>query len=227
MESIFPMRAIGRIQSPFKQKFGTPRQNGLVREALGVIQLDSEHCPHGCLQDLKGFSHIWLIFGFHQNPPGNTNGKIHPPRLNGDKVGLFATRSPHRPNNIGLSLVKLEKVDEGALNLHVSGIDLIDETPIFDIKPYIPEYDFALHPQLGWLEKADEPIFQVVWQANESGLNPYQVNLINETLSRDLRNREDKEKNLNGPFKSYIDNFDVWFLYQGDKVLVQEIRFNR
>src|SRR5690606_33996093 len=109
------------------------------------------------------FSHIWLIFVFHQNSGPFHQGKIHPPRLNGEKVGVFATRSPHRPNNIGLSLVELISVNEKECSIQVAGLDLVDGTPILDIKPYVPQHDLAENASSGWLDKVVAPIYEVKW----------------------------------------------------------------
>jgi len=149
---IFP---IGTLTSSwFKEKNGTPRQPSLCREAVGIIDLGPDMARHfpkmtnvsHALENLQEFSHVWIIFIFHKSCSGETNGggtftkaKVAPPRLGGSKVGLFSTRSPHRPNLIGLTLAKLELVE--GTRVHVSGIDLIEGTPVLDIKPYIPEYD--------------------------------------------------------------------------------------
>ncbi len=227
MNKVYSLRPLGFIQTPFQQKFGTPRQNGLVTRSRGFLTLDPELCPPGCLDDLEGFSHIWLIFGFHKNRPANTNGKVHPPRLNGNKVGLFASRTPHRPNPVGMSLVKLENVDTERLELQVSGLDLVDGTPVFDIKPYIQAYDAVGDNKEGWVHETDDPQLQVFWESSQQGLTEEQIQLIEEVLQRDLRNRDDKDKDLPGPFKTLIQNFDLWFYYREKQVVVQDIRFKR
>ncbi len=227
MDKELILRPIGKIQSPFKQKFGTPRQTGLAPSSQGVLQLDTEFCPQGCLEDLSDFSHLWLIFHFHQNRKGNTNGKVHPPRLNGSKVGMFASRTPHRPNPLGLSLVRLDKVDSKNARLSISNLDLIDGTPILDIKPYIAEYDFALSSKAGWVENTDDPVLKVVWQTSNADLSRQLVQLIEESMCRDVRSHEDKLQNKTGPFKSYIADVDVHFVYQDKAVLIHDVRFNR
>ncbi|XP_048736398.2 tRNA (adenine(37)-N6)-methyltransferase-like [Ostrea edulis] len=135
------IKPIGFISSLFCHKRGTPRQPTICPHARGVLTLDRliVNNPQYTLEGLEEFSHIWLIFVFHKNEKEFVRSKVSPPRLHGRKVGLYSTRSPHRPNPIGLSLAKLDYVEDSSL--YLSGIDLLDGTPILDIKPYIPEYD--------------------------------------------------------------------------------------
>lgn len=136
MSDVIEMRPIGRVESCFGEKFGTPRQSGLVPEARGRVVFDSDVPVESC-RGLEGFSHLWLVFLFDQVAVEETRWLVRPPRLGGnDKMGVFATRSPFRPNRIGLSLVALEGVGEGFLE--VSGLDVVDGTPVLDVKPYLP-----------------------------------------------------------------------------------------
>uniref|UniRef100_A0A2C9JMI1 TsaA-like domain-containing protein n=1 Tax=Biomphalaria glabrata TaxID=6526 RepID=A0A2C9JMI1_BIOGL len=141
MDSCFKMKPIGTLKSVFHYKNGIPRQSSLCQAARGVLTI--EKCvfnnPEHSLQGLEEFSHAWIIFVFHKNNNTYTKAKVKPPRLDGLKVGVFSTRSPYRPNNIGLSLVKIDKVVGSSV--YISGIDLLDGTPVLDIKPYIPDYD--------------------------------------------------------------------------------------
>ena len=138
---------IAYIETDFKDKFGIPRQSGRVKELTGRIRFVKEHFYPEMLSGIEDFSHLWLIFGFSK--AGRLKGAtVRPPRLGGNKrMGVFATRSPYRPNPIGLSCVKLEGVKREAegLFLLVSGVDLLDGTPIYDIKPYLPFAD--AHPE--------------------------------------------------------------------------------
>lgn len=138
---MFSMNPIGYVHSIFTYKNGTPRQPSLCPYARGKLMIEKTvfNNPEHSLEDLEAFSHVWLIFVFHKNNNEFTKAKVKPPRLNGKKVGVFSTRSPYRPNPIGLTLAKLDKI-EGS-TLHLSGIDLLDGTPVLDIKPYIPSYD--------------------------------------------------------------------------------------
>lgn len=131
---------IAHIESPFHEKFGIPRQSGLVPEIRAKIIFEPEYAVPEALRGLEGYSHIWLIWGFHKAERDTWSPTVRPPRLGGNKrVGVFATRSPFRPNSIGLSVVRLEKTE--GCTLYVKGADLIDGTPIYDIKPYLPHID--------------------------------------------------------------------------------------
>ncbi len=153
-------RPIGVIESCFKEKFGIPRQPGLARSAPAVIRLDKKD-PFlaQSLRRLEEFSHLWVIYVFHEHGSRNWKPSIRPPRLGGaEKVGVLASRSPHRPNPIGLSAVELVKVDlddPAGVAIHVRGGDFLDGSPVLDIKPYLPYADSIPEASAGW---ADEPI---------------------------------------------------------------------
>lgn len=138
------MKIIARIYTDFPDKFGVPRQSGLVPGLTGRIVFEPEYRDASALRGLDGFSHIWLIWKFSGSVMEKWSPTVRPPRLGGDtRMGVFATRSPFRPNPIGLSCVKLERIEYGSEGpvICVSGIDMIDNTPIFDIKPYLPDAD--------------------------------------------------------------------------------------
>ena len=152
---------IGYLRGPFGEKFGTPRQSGLVPEVEAVVELIPPWDQEDAVRGLEGFSHVWLLFGFHRNGATSpTRTTVRPPRLGGnERLGVFATRSPYRPNPIGLSLVSLLSVAPG--RLLVGGGDLVDGTPIYDIKPWLPWADrpvdvggggFAAEPPVARLE---------------------------------------------------------------------------
>ena len=156
------LRIIGYIHTPFIDRRGTPRQPILVPEARGVIKFNKTYINKDMFQEIKDFSHIWIIFLFHDNTSLNDNkktvpAKIAPPRLMGKKVGCLSTRSPHRPNAIGLSVCEVESV--GNNEIYIKGIDMVNETPILDIKPYIP-YDIIPSnislPMMKGLNELDE-----------------------------------------------------------------------
>ena len=140
-------KPIGYIRSIFVSKNGTPRQSGLSDYARASITLSKEifNNPEHSLHNLQQFSHVWLLWVFHQNVGPAGKAKVSPPRLGGERVGVFSTRSPHRPNNIGLTLARLEAVEEATL--HLTGVDMVEGTPVLDIKPYIPHYDSPQAPQ--------------------------------------------------------------------------------
>lgn len=143
------MDVIAHIRTDLPEKFGVPRQSGLVPQLRGTVVFEPAYRNPDALRGLEGFSHLWLIFQFHRAVRAEWSPTVRPPRLGGNRrMGVFATRSPFRPNAIGLSCVKLEEVrlDEklGPV-LYVSGADLVDGTPILDIKPYLPYAD--CHPE--------------------------------------------------------------------------------
>ncbi len=141
------MKIIAHIQTDFKDKFGIPRQSGRVPSLLGRIVFEEEYRNPDALRGIEGFSHLWLIFDFSKSHREDWSPTVRPPRLGGNtRIGVFASRSPFRPNPIGLSVVKLERVEKG--ELIVSGVDLLDGTPIYDIKPYLPFAD-AIHDAVG------------------------------------------------------------------------------
>lgn len=143
----FTFPAIGIVHSCFKEKFGIPRQPGLAPLSTATIELLPPYADMDALDGLEGSSHLWVQFVFHANSHNNSRDwkpKVKPPRLGGNKtLGVFASRSPTRPAPIGLSVVKLEAIEtrDGKVLIHLSGIDLLDGTPVLDIKPYIPYVD--------------------------------------------------------------------------------------
>ena len=148
MEEQHAMKVIARIRSDFTEKFGIPRQSGLVEALEARIVFEPEYRNPDAVRGMEGFSHIWLIWQFSRAVRATWSPTVRPPRLGGnERMGVFATRSPFRPNAIGLSCVKLERIEYSAELgpvLHVQGADLLDGTPIYDIKPYIPYAD--CHP---------------------------------------------------------------------------------
>ncbi len=143
---------IGRVVSPFRQKFGTPRQPGLVPEVQGWIELLAPYDQPAMLHGLAGFSHLWVIFHFHACAPQGWRARVRPPRLGGNRSqGVLASRSPFRPNHLGLSVVELLAVETHPVaRLQVAGIDILDGSPVFDIKPYLPYTDAVLKARGGF-----------------------------------------------------------------------------
>lgn len=139
------LRPIAHIRTGFPEKFGIPRQSGVVKELRGRVVFGPEYRAREAFRGIEGFSHLWLLWGFSKNPPGKWSPTVRPPRLGGNRrVGVFASRSPFRPNPLGLSCVELCGVDyegpEGPVLL-VKGADMADGTPIYDVKPYLPGAD--------------------------------------------------------------------------------------
>lgn len=181
------MKPIAIIHSLFKEKFSIPRQPGLVSFESRVEFLSPYDRPEAIV-GLEDFSHIWIIFDFHANEKTDsekTSLSVRPPRLGGNKkLGVFATRSPNRPNNLGLSLVKLERIEEGSLI--ISGGDFLDGTPVFDIKPYLKEIESVPDARSGWTENINHKKLEVVFDCECS--DDLKVKII-EVLSQDPRPR--------------------------------------
>ncbi|MEA3298811.1 MAG: tRNA (N6-threonylcarbamoyladenosine(37)-N6)-methyltransferase TrmO [Pseudomonadota bacterium] len=154
-DSTFRFEPIGIVHSPYRDKFAVPRQPGLVPAARGELHLLGD-CNRGeTLEGLGGFSHLWLTFVFHRVLGQGWKPRVRPPRLGGNRrVGVFASRSPFRPNPIGLSAVRLDGIEErgGQWLLHLGGIDLVDGTPILDIKPYLPYADAIANARGGFAD---------------------------------------------------------------------------
>ena len=216
----YDLSPIGTIQTPFTQKLGIPRQPGLAPSAVGTIILNKDFAREDTLRELETFSHVWIMFWCHQSESWRET--IRPPRLGGkEKVGFMATRSPHRPNPIGLSVVRLESIDKN-FNIHVSGVDILDNTPIIDIKPYIPMWDSIPEASSGWIERTPElkPV-DVIW-SNESdkNLTHEQKSLIEETLR--WNPRPSYEKKLDRSFIHTVFQVEVTWSFDGSKVTVKK-----
>ncbi len=151
------MQPVAYLRSPYRQKFAIPRQPNLVKEAIGDIYFVDEFADANCLRGLEGFSHVWLVFLFHETADKGWSATVTPPRLGGtERVGVFASRSMYRPNPIGLSVVETVAVlQQGKeLRLRIRGMDLLDGTPILDIKPYLPYADAIPTATGGYAEQA-------------------------------------------------------------------------
>lgn len=232
------MEAIGFIESCFKDKFGTPRQPGLVKQAWARLKIRADLQPEESLQGLEGFSHVWLVWVFHQNKSARFHSKVHPPRLGGKTMGVFATRSPHRPNPIGLSLVELISVEKDGII--VAGADLVDGTPILDVKPYLPEVEAIPEARTGWpKEIPKEPIEVFFEDAAEQRLKEWQLRMpelslreiVEETLKLDprpivYRGFEEKESPYRNTHAVRLFDGDVHFRFESPtRVLVFDILF--
>ena len=159
------MKIIARMKSDFSDKFGIPRQSGLVQELESTIIFEPEYRNPDALRGLEEFSHLWIIWQFSKAVRDDWSPTVRPPRLGGNRrMGVFATRSPFRPNEIGLSSVKItgiEATDEFGTVIHVAGADLMDGTPIFDIKPYIPYGDSHPDATGGFTDNAEDFLLKV------------------------------------------------------------------
>lgn len=217
------MKIIARIRTPFKTKFGIPRQSGIAADVKGKIIFEPGYREIEAVRGLEGFSHIWLIWCFSEAVTDKWSPTVRPPRLGGNaRMGVFATRSPFRPNPIGLSSVKLDRIeytaDRGPV-LHVRGVDLMDGTPIFDIKPYVAYADS--HPDAvgGFTDTAQFNKLRV--ELSDGLTTPLPDGLI-EVLENDPRPRyhDDPER----VYGMEYDGREVKFRVQGDMLAVIEIQ---
>ena len=185
MSESFMIKPIAKIYTDFPEKFGIPRQSGMVEELEGKIVFSPEYRFPEAVRELDGFSHIWLIWQFSGCASYPFRPTVRPPRLGGNKrVGVFASRSPFRPNSLGLSCVRLKRVDldcDEAPVLYVSGIDLMNETPIFDIKPYLPFADSKTDATPGYTAFTER--YSVKVRYNEQVLADFPKDKLNALIS--------------------------------------------
>ena len=185
------MRVIARVRSDFSSKFGVPRQSGLVESLESTLVFEPEFRNEAALRGLEGFSHLWLVWVFHRAARRGWSPTVRPPRLGGnERLGVFATRSPFRPNPLGLSCVKLERVELSTSKgpvLHVSGADLMDGTPIYDIKPYVPYADCRPEASEGFAPAPAETLKVVISPEMEGRIPPERVQALRGVLAWDPR----------------------------------------
>lgn len=222
------LKMIARIHTDFPTKFGIPRQSGLIEELKGEIVMEPEYRDPAAMRGLEGFSHIWLIWNFSEVKREGWSAAVTPPRLGGKKrMGVFATRSPFRPNPIGLSCVKLEEIvyDSRGTVLRVSGADLMDGTPIYDIKPYLPLSDCRPNATAGFAQKTAEDHLEVVFPDELASLVPpdHLQGLI-AALKGDPRPAYQNDPEREYGF--YFLNFDIRFKVRENILTVTEIVFN-
>ena len=219
-------KIIARIRSDFPTKFGIPRQSGLVESLRSTIVFEPEYRNPDALRGLEDFSHIWLIWQFSEAVRTDWTPTVRPPRLGGNtRMGVFATRSPFRPNSLGLSCVKIIGIEQTAENgtvIHVAGADLMNGTPIFDIKPYIPYGD--CHPEAlgGFTSTAGDFLLQVEFPQEFLKLLPEdKQEAALELLSHDPRpsyqTKSDRTYGLS------FAGFDIRFTVENDVLRVKEV----
>lgn len=220
------MKIIGHIHTDFSSKFGIPRQSGLVPELKGIITFEPEFRNPQAFRGLEEFSHIWILWKFSKSEKEHWSATVKPPRLGGKKrMGVFATRSPYRPNDIGLSSVKLEKIsfDEklGAM-LYVAGADLLDGTPIYDIKPYIAYTDSHPDAAEGFAGTVKEKELQVDFPEELLSKFPKEKrDAILGVLSQDPRPAYDTDETR--LYGVEFAGFDVRFTVTGELLQVKEL----
>lgn len=179
------LQAVAVLRSPFAEKFGVPRQGNLAPHVISEVVLEPAFRGTDCLRGLEGFSHLWLIWGFHCNG-SDWHPTVRPPRLGGNtRIGVFASRSPFRPNGLGLSVVKIVSVEQG--KIRVSGADMVDGTPIYDIKPYVPYSDAIPEAASGFTAAPWEPLEVQLPPQLPAGVTPDWAAALKETLAQDPR----------------------------------------
>ena len=192
MSDCFNIKKIAEIKNGFSDKFGIPRQSGLCETVKSQIIFEPEYRVNDAFKGIEGFSHIWIIWQFSRSVRDEWSPTVRPPRLGGNRrIGVFATRSPFRPNSLGLSCVKLDKVEyteEFGPVLHISGADLMNKTPIFDIKPYIPYADSKPDATDGFLASAPRNFLNVNFDdCNINGVEPSVIDNFKEIIAEDPR----------------------------------------
>ena len=217
---------IAIIHSPYKEKFAVPRQPGLVPSAKAELEILPPYDDLNAFSGLQEFSHLWLLFTFHKNPSQNSwSPTVRPPRLGGNKrMGVFATRSPSRPNPIGLSLVEFHGIKqvEGKIFLRLANIDLVDGTPIIDIKPYIPYADAKPDALAGFAQNSPESLMEVQFSTQAEQIlqqvadhYPELKQLIIEVLQQDPRPAYKKKKPDLKTYAVHLSDFNVSWINDG------------
>ena len=220
------VKPIARIKSDFPTKFGIPRQSGLVESLRATIVFEPEFRNPDALRGIEGFSHLWLIWQFSEAVRQDWSPTVRPPRLGGNtRMGVFATRSPFRPNNLGLScvnLVSVEQTEDFGTVLVVGGADLMDGTPIFDIKPYIPYSDARPGALGGFTTGADSFLLEVDFPPHLLALLPENKRQAAiDVLSHDPRPSYQRTKER--VYGLSFAGFDIRFQVDDNKLTVQEV----
>lgn len=224
------IKPIAHFRSPFSSKFGIPKQAGLVKELEGQIVFEPEYRNPDALRGIEGFDYLWLIWEFSANKHKANSPVVRPPVLGGnEKVGVFATRSPFRPNNIGLSSVRISKVvweSHVGPVIHVKGGDLMDGTPIYDIKPYVVYADSHPEARSGFVDARSWEKLEIV-MPNEvkddlmrHGLTPEKLDVLKEVLAQDPRPHYQKD-----PHKVYgmpYEGLDIHFVVDNGVLTLQK-----
>lgn len=214
------MQPVAYIRSPYAEKFGVPRQGNLVPHAVSEIVFEPAYCNEDCVRGLSEFSHIWLIWQFHCNGD-EWHPTVRPPRLGGNtRLGVFATRSPFRPNALGLSVVRLLSVEPGPV-LRVSGADMVDGTPIYDIKPYIPYADSVPEASSGFTASVWEALSVKLPDTLPESVSEEWLAALQETLAQDPR-----PAYQNDPQRLYhmvLKPFEVHFRVEDNCAIVTNI----
>lgn len=220
------IKPIAKIYNDFTEKFGIPRQSGLIPEAQALIVFEEEFRNSEALRGIEDFSHLWLIWQFSENEVSPFKPTVRPPRLGGNKrVGVFATRSPFRPNPLGMSCVELKGVEQTQKNgtvLRIAGADLMNGTPIFDIKPYLTYSDSRPDAICGFTETLSGKNLTIIYKEEiQNALPADKLNILTKMLENDPRpsyHADEREYTF-----SYAD-CEVSFFVKGDVLYVTNIK---
>lgn len=236
MTKAFSLTAIGKVNSPYKEKFAIPRQPNLATSAKGSIELTGDYADANAVKSLEQFSHIWVIFVFHETMDNGWKPLVRPPRLGGnEKVGVLATRSTFRPNPIGMSVLKIDKINTGKnkVIIEVSGLDLLDQTPVLDIKPYIPYADAITQAHAGFASTKPAALKSVSFSAQASEVcqnaknTPELKLLIEQVLSQDPRPAYKQSKADDKTYGVRLYDFNIlWYLDSNNQIFVSRIEKN-
>lgn len=220
------LKTLGVVRTPFKDKFGTPRQSQIARNTVSKIVLDKKIAPPETLEGLQINTYIWVLFWFHLNRSKKAITKVHPPRLRGKTMGVLATRSPHRPNPLGQSLGKIVDIQKHVL--YVEGLDVVDKTPVVDIKPYLPDFDQPKEKTFLWVEQTPFPRLDVVFaEGLLADLSKKERTVFETQLTEILSEDPRPLAYLNKPLHQYwvkYGEYDVGFEIDGETLRVNKIK---
>lgn len=226
MSTPLTFKPIGVIHSPWKEKFAVPRQPGLVSEARGELELYPDYSHPDTIRGLEGFSFIWILFVFHQTLDKGWHSLVRPPRLGGnEKVGIFASRSTYRPNAIGMSLVELIGIQiyQHQVRLELANLDLLEGTPVLDIKPYLPYAEAKPEAKAGYAQSSPSGAMPVVFsqlaqqQINQvESRHPRLKQLIIQVLAQDPRPAYRRNKLDSHHYAVLLSDFNIrWQISEG------------
>lgn len=229
----FTFQPVGTIHSLWKEKFAVPRQPGLIQDGGGELRLLPPYNQPEAVRGLEAFSHLWLLFVFHQTMEGGWRPTVRPPRLGGNaRMGVFATRSTFRPNPIGMSLVELKNIrtEKGEVILELGSLDLVDGTPVVDIKPYLPFAESIPAARAGFAQEAPEASMPVSFSpqalqqvAQHASRYPHLERFIAEVLAQDPRPAYRRGEEPDREYAAWLLDFNVRWRVDASGTLVTAV----